>query len=242
LLSFPGAFTFGHWIVDILPRLELAASRFDLSDLRILVPGPLPAWTLPFLEMFDLSSDQLVPLINDEKLHVSTLIVPSLSRRSDFLPEFPHRQAFERARHWLEAKRNSAATSELAAVLVAHEPQTSVNLRSSLSNFPEVQRALAPLGFEVFAPMGTSLSHQAEVFAGAHTVVGEDSSALHNVIFCSGARLVVINSSHRKNLLHLSLARLSDSDCSYVFCAEDSTGRFACDSAALDEVVKLAME
>jgi hypothetical protein len=242
LLSFPGAFTFGHWIVDILPRLELAASRFDLTDLTILVPGPLPPWTRPFLEMFDLSSDQVVPLTNDERLRVSTLIVPSLSRRSDFLPEFPHRQAFERARHWLKAQRTSEVSSELAGVIVAHEPQTSVNLRSSLSNFPEVRRALEPLGFDVFSPSGRSLLQQAEVFDGAHTVVGEDSSALHNVIFCDDVRLVVINSSRRKNLLHLSLARLSGSECSYVFCAEDSAGRFVCDSAALDEVVNLAMQ
>jgi capsular polysaccharide biosynthesis protein len=241
LLSFPGAFTFGHWIVDILQRLELAASRFDLTDLAILVPGPLPPWTLPFLEMFDLSTDQLVPLIESETLHVPTLIVPSLSRRSDFLPEFPHRQAFERARHWLEAKRTVAAErSEVAGILVAHEPQTSVNLRSSLSNFSAVRRALEPLGFDVFAPLGTSLCHQAETFARSHTIVGEDSSALHNVIFCNGTRLVVINSALRKNLLHLSLAKLSDSDCSYVFCEEDSAGRYFCDPAALEEVVNLA--
>ena len=234
IVSFPGGFTYGHWLVDILPRIELLMQNFDRQRLALIVPGPLPAWTGPFLAPYHFVPDELIELSSGNRYRSAKLLLPTLGRNSDYLPPDPHLRAFTTLRqYWLQPLPEGTRRSRL---LIGHTPQTSTGLRSTLSNFDELQARLEAEGFTTIFPASLTHEEQVAAFAAAEVIVGEDSSALHNVVYSTDARMVVINSAARKNLLHLSIAKLLGHRCHYMFCAEQPAGGFACD---VDEVLRL---
>ena len=76
----------------------------------------------------------------------------------------------------------------------------------SLANAAEIEAIARNRGFAVLAPEAYSIEAQARIFHDADIVVGQDGSALHNVIFCrKGTHLGVINLPERCNLWHASI-------------------------------------
>ena len=234
MVSFPGGYTYGHWLVDIVPRIEFLLQNFARQRLALILPGPLPAWTEPFLAPYDFAPDDLIQVVHGSRYRSAHFMLPSLGRNSDYLPPDPHLRAFTTLRnHWLRPPVEGAARSRL---LVGHTPQTSSGLRSTVGNFNELRQRLETEGFTTIFPAELTHEQQVAAFAAAEIIVGEDSSALHNIVYSTDARLVVINSAARKNLLHLSIAKLLGHRCRYMFCAEQPAGGFVCD---VGEVLRL---
>lgn len=241
LLSFPGAYTFGHWYVDVCPRLETLRRFFDLTSLKFLVPGPLPGWAKAFLSAYGVEPEQLVELTDEGVIAVSKLIVPDLVRNTDYLPPFPHLPTF----HTLRAAMAPAAGDAVVGgqgekLFVIHSPMTSAGSRRTLSNTAELSALLAARGFRTVEPALMSFSDQVSVFRGARLIVGEDSSALHNIIFSNDASLCVLNGDGRVNYLHLSICQLLGHDCTYQICQADGANSFTCDPGQLIDWIESA--
>lgn len=240
LLSFAGAYTYGHWFVDICPRLEVLSRYMDLRQLKFAVPGPLPAWAEPFLAAYDIVPAQHVPLLDGAVNRFQDLIVPHMGRLTDCLFGFPHLAAFKRLK--AHAKTEFPDASGFGErLLVRHTPMTSAGWRSVLGNFDDIERALSSLGFNTITPASMSRADQYAAFSGARMIVGEDSSALHNIIYSEDADVVVIGTPDRPNLLHLSIAELMGHRLSYIYGDVGAEGQFVGDVDRVVEMVASAL-
>lgn len=240
MLSFAGASTYGHWFVDICPRLEVLSRYMDLKRLRFALPGPLPVWAEPFLAAYDIEREQQFPLLNGSVNTFQDLILPHLGRLTDALLDFPHLAAFKRLKS--HAEREFPDVSGFGErLLVRHTPMTSSGLRSVLGNFEEIEQALSPLGFTTITPAGMSREDQYAAFSKARFIVGEDSSALHNIIYAEDAAIVVLGARDRPNLLHLSIAELMAHRLAYLYGDQETVGNFSCDVDSVIALVESAL-
>jgi len=137
---------------------------------------------LDLLKIFEIREEDLIPLSEKDRFRADKLIVPSLCRNYDYLPLFPHKKLMLRVKNWGAGRidRDKLAKTKL---LVKHLPMTSATWRSSLGNFDQLREKLEPLGFITVCPGEMSIDAQVTAFAGAQMIVGEDSSALHNIIY-----------------------------------------------------------
>lgn len=233
VISFPGGYTYGHWVIDISTRLYQCLKYFDRNDICFLLPKPLPQWAAPFLAAFSIRPEDFIEISDKDLYQTSTLLLPSLYRVTDFLPLEPYRSVFHYLRNNLGNSQNCHSGRNLR-LLLEHTPISSAGQRPTLENFSEVREALSSLGF--FTLRSAELSHdsQAELFRHASIIVGEDSSGLHNIFHCinNNAHLIVL-SGDRINLLHISLSRIMNIQCDYIQCYDESTGSFQCDTKEL---------
>jgi hypothetical protein len=235
VLSFPGGYTYGHWFIDIVPRLELVLRHHPKKELAFIVPGPLPPWTAPFLEPYEIAPDCLIQVGEGQRYHSRNLLLPRLGRNSDYLPRFPHLKAFQTLRSaWLPQAGRPRSLG--ARLLVRHSPQTSAGHRARLANFDATEESLRSNNFITITPAEMTHCEQVAAFSAAEIVVGENSSALHNIVYGDRTRLIVLNGEDQINLLHLSISKLLGHQCNYLVGKLSDPGHFTCD---LNELLAL---
>jgi len=187
LLAGPGSGTFGHWLIDFLPRLYvLAECGYDLSLLRFVVPVPGPSWTLQLLDLAGIRAEQIVLHKHDEEiLIIEQLIVPTNMRQgSRAHPLFTNASAFL----YNLIKNNSycnAASKRTKRVFVSRKG----GLRT-LANRQEIEATAVRQGFAVIDILDMPLRDQIEMFASADIVAGEYGSALHLSMFSKPGTVV----------------------------------------------------
>lgn len=186
-----GGHYFHFFANDILPLLNVW-HRFgkQLGTIRVVVREGSPA----YVEATLAAIQRQIPEIHICKLgarerlnHVRTLFV---SQSADTL-------------EWMPATR--AEADEFATLLIRYyglsreEPRQHRKLFITrgdarlrrLTNEVDVARALDPLGFEMFEPLGGNHPEQVERFRTAHTVVAVHGAALTNLLFCRpGTRVI----------------------------------------------------
>lgn len=235
LLSFPGSYTYGHWVVDMAARIERVVSVIDRDRLAFIVPGPQQDWMRFHLDAYGIAPDAVIPISDGQVYRSATLALP-LVRLSAYLPRFPHTQSFARLKaygHQL-AERSGTYGERL---FIRHRAQTSLGGRNVLGNEAEVETELEKLGFMSICPADMPINEQISAFAQAKAIVGEASSALHNIIYATEAKLVVLNSPSHKARLHFSICKLLDHTCEYLFGCDTADGTFLCDLISLRDVV-----
>ena len=179
----PGYLVYGHWLVDILPKLYiLSALGHDPLKLKYLIPADTPDFGLEWLRLVGIRDEQLIRFFpHSEVVGVSNLVLPTLLRlnsrahshfgtASDFLlsmirrinPIPPHNPKLER----LFVSRAKCGRDG-----------------RSLKNRDEVEGMAAHRGFAVVWPEQLSLLEQISLFSGARQLVGEYGSGLHGSIF-----------------------------------------------------------
>jgi len=183
--------TFGHWLLDILPRLWVlrralgsAADRVPLA-----VPDDLPAFGRTLLAAMGIGPERLVAYARGtEALQAQTLMVPSLMHE-DYRFHPAARQFFDGI---------AAAMPRLPGlperILISRDGWRGgpVQAARRLLNGPELAAVLAPLGFVTVQPETLPWPEQVALFAGARVVVGEHGSAMKNLVF-AGAGTAVVN-------------------------------------------------
>ena len=216
VLSQPGCRTFGHWLVQVLPRLRLA-QRLGLPTERVLLPGPLTPAVGPIMRAYGLDDDRIawircgeeVARLDDGILcaHLqfedaySPLAAEVLTDLRQHLvprpPARPWRRLFLSRRRWRLHNRR-------------------------LRNHAAVRQALAAAGFEEILPEELPLDAQAQLLAEASHVVAEDGSACHLMLYAApSARLLVLQPANRRNEIHNCLAQALGQRVGYVVGATE---------------------
>ncbi|HLY44617.1 MAG TPA: glycosyltransferase 61 family protein [Stellaceae bacterium] len=233
LLSWPGALTFGHWITDVIGRIELSRRHAGERPCRYLSAGPFHPWMQRFFGLYGITQDRLLLLDKSVTYRCSELIVPTIMCHMsggtlpvEFLkPVFAaHRGAIA---PWLPAKNPQDV------VFLRHTRMTSAADRE-LTNIAELTALIEGMGGVVIDPLKTPPGEVVSAIDGARVVVGQDSSALHNVAFAKPVGLLVIESQPRVNLLHASLQEITGGRISY-FRAGQSEHGWTVDVARLAE-------
>lgn len=164
-----------HWMIDILPRLQLVREHLD-QGLAVVVPPDLRASARDALGLAlrSLGADcdrvlDLAPGVYE----FDRLIMPTnLSHPLDVTA---------RQRDFLRSACLPAGTSPTRRIYVTRR-DASVR---RIVNEDQVVPLLERRGFEVVTLSGLSLTGQAELFAGASAVVSHHGAGLTNLAFCA---------------------------------------------------------
>lgn len=179
LLAQCGEVVWGHWLVDLLPRLPLALTL--PIPARVILDVTTPPWSLPMLARFGIDPARVVwHDAGREVLRVRDLYLPTFLRGGNAFSPLANLawQLFQGA-PVAPASRLYVSRRRLAA-------------GSSVSNAEQVERLVRQRGYRVVHPETMTLDEQVSVFSQARLVVGEYGSALHNTVFSPALTRVAV--------------------------------------------------
>jgi capsular polysaccharide biosynthesis protein len=215
VLCGPAHETYGHWLVDFLPRLwVLHQAGHDLAALRYLVPADLRPFGFALLRLCGIRNEQLVLYSHwNEVPRVERLLLPTGLRRGDRLaPCFAEATQF-----WLRRARLALpAPATTGGALFLARPRGS---QRPLVNRKRIETIAGAHGFAIMRPEDLSFPEQVALFASAGTIAGEYGSALHNAMFAAPgtAVLALRGTSRHPSLVQSGIATALDQEVGYVF-------------------------
>ena len=184
----PGHQTYGHWLVDFLPRLWILAScGHDLATLKYAVPPELTPATRRLLAQLGIRKTQLVSCRYwREILHVEHLLMPTGLRALNRLhPHFAPATAF-----WT-ARLNRTTSPEAAAPTHLFVSRAKVVGSRILDNRGRIEAIASQRGFTIVHPQTMTLGEQAALFSTARVIVGEYGSGLHGSVHAPPGTLTI---------------------------------------------------
>ncbi|GAN75977.1 glycosyltransferase family 61 protein [Acidisphaera rubrifaciens] len=187
-LAVPGHVIWGHWLVDLLPRLAaLHASGFDPGRVTYLLPSNTPAWGDAWLGLLGIPAERILrydPLY--DRIRAEQLLIPTLLRCNSRTTA-----PFAAAVRWLAATiaaRHGDAPHGPARLFVSRAQSGREHRR--LTNRARIETLAAEAGFAIVHPDRLPLIDQVRLFAGARQIIGEYGSALHGTIFAPPGTVV----------------------------------------------------
>ena len=187
----PGLRAYGHWLLEILPRLWLARRVLGkaFADHAVLVDDDAPAFALAMMRhAAGVQDRQIVRYVRARTLlRVRRLVVPG-QLHGDF-------RFHPFARTFYDGL-TGAARADLPAVFYmprqGHSADPNDANRRLCTNAEALAARFAARGIPALAPETLSWPEQIALFRQARLVAGEFGSALHNAIF-SGAEARVVS-------------------------------------------------
>lgn len=217
IMSAPGQEIYGHWLLDILPRLHVL-SLSDHFDKPIYF-NHVPEWSWIFLNSFGIDRRRIRP-------HPSRFfkprraIVPTSSKSGYRLGVEAMKKAWAR----VERPGRVELPSDCIGEKVFLSRRGWAGARSSFDNISDLEDLAESRGYKIVRPEKLSVVQQIRVMQNARFVMGEDGSALHNVIFSEpGLRLGVLSLPERANLWHLSICHVMGHRAAYCYGQSDQS-------------------
>ena len=171
---------YGHWTLDVVPLIDLAA-RNRLPMLT----WTLKPWQRAIIARLD-APDGLIREIRPQPLLLDHAIVSNRHAGESTQNVHPqHQTAF--ARILANVRKSVGAIETPRRVLVVRSVANSRNI----VNRAAMIETLKPFGFVAVQPEMLSFDEQALTFANAEIIVGEFGAAMTNMIFCNPATKVV---------------------------------------------------
>jgi hypothetical protein len=240
--------TYGHFLLEMIPKIiAYNALSLHVPDLKVVLPGAVPAFVLRWLRLFvPDGSISLTPADTSIRLGV-TYVSDMLSTHYAFstcLKEFvslTHEQAVAR----LHAE-NAQHTFQSDIFLSRNARRSDRPDYRVLENEHIIASRMVELGMTVVSPEDLPLEQQIQMFKSARVVVGELSSALHNCIFSSAGTVVIqlnpFNPVQRRiaaSLEHRLTSILADDNKVYGW-PQPTTARFAVSPERIERALRLA--
>lgn len=210
----PAHETWGHWLVDLLPRLwVLHAAGHALEKLRFVVPPDLRGFAAELLQLCGVRPEQLVRYAYwREILHTDCLLLPTGLRAGNRLAP-----CFAAATQFWTARARAAPAPEAGAALflsrgAAPQGRHMVNRR-------DIEAIASAHGLHCVRPEELSVSGQISLFSGATLICGEYGSALHNAVFApAGAVACALRGTARHpDFVQTGIAAALGQQAAYVF-------------------------
>ena len=173
--------TWGHWIIDFLPRFAIARAllgpKFD--DLTIPLPFDAPDWITDLLETTcSVRTSNIVRYRPySERLICAHAVIPSYSYSGIHTFHSFLKQFYQRLQPANILPRSRLCISRGGIAHTGSNRQ--FPLRARFEDLAENR------GYQIVRPETLSLSDQIALFANAAVVIGEHGSAMHNSVFCA---------------------------------------------------------
>lgn len=200
---------YGHWLVDVLPRLE----RFRNSGIQIdqyLFAGPEREWQLRLIEAtgIDLAKCRFID-VGQTGVACDNVVFATYDRyNSEVRPELLnlHRR--------LVIEYCGTEDREATRALFISRGEWSGSRQ--LVNRREVEEAARNAGYEVCNPEKLSFADQVRLFNSAKIIAGECGSGLHNAIFSKDStRVGIIQSNDNLNFLQAQIGLMLNQETYY---------------------------
>lgn len=179
--------TYGHWIVDYLPRFGVVRDLFPdrIRSLPVLLPAGTRGWVYELLSLScGISRDQIVPYrLGTDEVRCARAILPSYCYTQEFTFHSYVRE-FYRSFGGVEG----GATPKTRKILISRR-----NMGQSNRSFPHrehFENMGCEFGYEIIRPEETSITDQIRLFSEARAVVGEHGSGMHNSVFSQSGTVI----------------------------------------------------
>lgn len=186
VLSVPGANRYYHWMLEVLPRLDLlrrAGHALEWID-HFVVTALRHPFQRETLERFGILGNRIVESDEWQHLRFERMILPSLVGAPGF--SSPRSVAFLRAEFAAERARPSGGPRRIHV-----SRRRSRNRR--IVNADELRPVLEARGVVEVFPEEMTVAEQVSLFAGAELVVAPHGGGLTNIVFCQpGTRVIEI--------------------------------------------------
>ncbi len=219
LLLGGGYDVYGHWLVDIMPKLfALQQAGLDCTGLTYLVPSDMQGFGHSWLEIVGIRPGQLLtydPL--GEIVTAHELIVPVLLRSGsrasrlfrgavDFLID-----AIDRHQGGRPAEDAPPAHLFISRARANRDGR-------AMRNREEIEHLAVGEGYTVVYPERLALGEQIALFRSARRIVGEYGSGLHASIFSPAGAIVcgLRGAARHPGFLQSGLAQALGQECGYV--------------------------
>jgi capsular polysaccharide biosynthesis protein len=209
LLGYPGIFTYGHFLVDISMRIELAKLMALQAGARFLITKPLFTWQSALLATAGISLDDCVAVGETDRFQIEELFVPVITGINGV---FPYALADRTFRHMKDVMNAILGGSPAKRDLIfpLYTPLSSAMHPRILDRREHIIDVLQRrFGIDVFKPEQLSFAQEVDKFRNARLIVGECGGVLHNVLWSEGADLVVMAPPGRFNYYHIGIQRIT---------------------------------
>jgi capsular polysaccharide biosynthesis protein len=237
----PAHETWGHWLIDFLPRLwVLQAAGYELPALRFLMPPDVRPFAWKLLQFFGIGPDQCV-IYNHwhEIIRCELVLLPTgLRAENRFATCFAAATAW-----WTGIVRGAAPHSPPDAPALFLSRSGAPQARQ-MANRAEIEAAAGAAGYLCIRPEEFSVAEQVAMFSQARVLVGEYGSALHNSVFAAPGALVcgLRGTSRHPSVVQSGIATALRQHAAYVFgdtAGQDVTQRFVVEPRLFAKALEL---
>jgi capsular polysaccharide biosynthesis protein len=238
----PGHQTYGHWLIDFLPRLAvLNETGHDIAKLRFLIPPDLGDFAPALLRLCGITDDQLVRYDYWNEIVVTDLLLmPTGLRLVDRMSPF----FAEATQFWIKRVRARAKPTAQHPHEQIFISRAGVTPQRDMANRAAIEAIARRHGLHVVHPEKMSLLEQMALFEPASVIVGEYGSGLHNSVFARAGTLVcgLRGNSRHPGFVQSGIATALNQQAGYVFGnteGQDVEQYFTIDEAAFTQAIEL---
>lgn len=232
LLTQPGVYIYGHWILDMVSRLSTLRKMLESKEHQ---GQPVyyyvePPFARQFLEVAGVSAERFVKLDPKVIYEAEAIDIPAPVKidhfvNIDYLGQSLH--SFSRAATALDKpfEYDAPLRSPPRRIYFSRAKWKYRDQSRVFANRPQVAEALGQMGFTTVYPEDYSIFQMQRLLQNAEVIVGEDGSALHNIVFAQrSCLLIVLCTSSRRNFWHASLCSAMGQKLAFVLSAPSEKG------------------
>lgn len=214
VLSQRGFNIYGHWLIDLLPRLAFC-ERMLVQNVKVILPKGIPKYAFELLKYFGVEKNRIIEHdYKYETLHCKDAIIPSASRSGNDLSHIHPciGNYFDRIID------NCNLIEKDTAPYLYLSRKGERNQMRRLINRNEVENVLDKFPFVSIQPEKLSFLEQFSLYKNAKIIIGEYGSALHNSLFGSkDLKVISLSGNHILSFIQHRLCEVKDQQIGYVF-------------------------
>lgn len=201
----PGFDIYGHWLLDILPKLSLFMKLNPRIPYEVLVDERCKQWSLDLIaELF--GSGVTVTKIKQGSIYQGVFFLTTSIRKHDYISG-NCRLSLERP----TPKKNGRK-------LYISRRNLNISYRE-LVNWREIEKLFESYGFDLVHPQEMSIKDQIELFSQAEVLAGEAGSGLHNCVFSpEGVKIINIQSGRQNHFIQSSMSQWYGQETHTIYC------------------------
>lgn len=204
---------YGHWMFDVLPRIELLRqSGFYRSVDAVLVNAVDTGFQHDTLEALGVTAKRIITFRERPHIRAETLVATSLPRSNNVIP----RWVISFLRKSFLTKHSTAGSSRRRRIYVSRQDSE----WRQVVNEAHVIRELDRRGFECIRGLGSmALVDHVSLFNEADVIVCAHGAGMVNTVFCrSGARVIELIPQDWPDPLHWAFSGINRTVYGYVLC------------------------
>ncbi len=216
VVNSPFAHMYGHWLLDVVPRIALAKNIYK-KDAKFLVSSKLSSYTKRFEKVLDLDENDWEFFASDKEIvTISHAIVPAYLRYWTLM----HPSCLEMFEE-IACRAEDRISRKLNRKLFISRQRVG----SRCKNENEIAKIAEDYGFDIIFPELMPVEEQIKLFRNAEIIVGTRGSALHNSVFASEkCRFLIIQPGDDKGLIQPGLCQLKKQEYGLLFGSYSENG------------------
>ena len=206
----PGADIYGHWLLDILPKLNIFKKLYPDTPFSILLDNDSPGWVMDLIDIFCNDYCDVLKIKQNQKVSGKFFLMSPI-RQHDFICEYSK----------IMPQKINYKTFFRKKVYLSRS-MLGTNYRG-LTNKSDIEELFVNNGFDIVYPETLSIREQISLFSSVKVLAGEAGSGLHNSIFCKPkTNIINIQSSRQNHFIQSGLCYWYKQKATYVFGQAES--------------------